>query len=290
MSRPTRPASPPQPKRPASYEARILLFGGALFMASCETEAPTSEAGAAPAATTEQPAAPPTTPAEAEPKGPRVAPAVDSRVAASHVLVSWQGAVGARPNITRSKAEAQNRAQEALSLLKDGKSFKEVAKGWSDDSTGPRGGSLGGFGHGTMVEPFEKALRQLQIGELSGLVETPFGYHIIRRDAVQEVHVAHLLVTWSGAERAPPSVSRSQQEASARAQESLSQLVAGASWEETVRRYSDGPLSNDAGDLGWFGRGQLATALDDVAFNLDIGATSEVVETARGYHILRRLE
>lgn len=262
-----------------------------VLLLACAEE-PAATPATAPAEATPPVETPAQTPTSASPttEGPRVPAAAGARMAASHILVSWRGAVGARPNVTRDQAEAKTRAEEALALVKGGKSFAEVAKGWSDDSTGPRGGSLGGFGRGTYVEAFENTVSSLGVGEVSGLVETQFGYHIIRRDPVLEVHVAHLLVTWRGAERAPPGVARSREEAKARVEAAVAQLQAGKPWEEVVRTTSDGPLSNDAGDLGWFGRGQLATPLDEAAFNLDINAVSDVVETARGFHVLRRIE
>jgi peptidyl-prolyl cis-trans isomerase SurA len=211
-------------------------------------------------------------------------------MAASHVLVTYTGAVGALPNITRSRDEARTRAEEAGARILAGEDFSEVAKLYSDDSTGPRGGSLGGFGKDTMVAPFEAALAALQVGEVSGLVETPFGFHVIRRDPVLELHAKHLMVTWAGAERAPTGIGRSKEEARTRIQDVKAHLAAGEPWDEVARRYSDDPLKEFGGDLGWFARGQLAPTLDSVAFDLDIGATSDILETPLGYHILYRVE
>ncbi len=231
--------------------------------------------------------APTPTPVEAL---PRVPSPNTTRMAASHVLVSYAGAVSALPNVTRSREEARARAEEVRGKLLAGADFEETAKAWSDDSTGPRGGSLGGFMEGTMVAPFEAAVKGLAVGKLSEIVETPFGYHVIRRDPLVEVHARHLLVTWSGAERAPTGVSRSKEVAKARAEEAAALLASGTAWPEVVRKYSDSPLKEDAGDLGWFGRGQLAPALDTAAFDLDIGAASGVIESPRGFHILQRVE
>lgn len=251
-----------------------------LVFAACSS----SEEAPAPEPAVEAPAA------EAPPPGPRVPPTTDRRFAARHVLVSWSGAVNALPNVQRTREEARARAEEARGKVLAGTDFAQVARAWSDDSTASRGGDLGGFEAGTMVAPFEAALRELRVGEVSRVVETPFGFHVIERLALQEVRCAHLVVTWKGAERAPGTVTRSQAEAKARVAEALGKARAGEPWEALVAAYSDGPMKDEGGDLGWFGPGQLAAPLDKAAFDLDIGQVSELVETARGYHLLKRLE
>ena len=160
----------------------------------------------------------------------------------------------------------------------------------SDDASGKRGGSLGAFGPGKMVEPFEKAVAALPVGGLSEVVETPFGFHVIRRDEVVEVHCAQLMVGFAGAEKPLPGASRSKEDARKRIEAAKAELDGGGDWKVVVRKYTDGPLKDDGGDLGWFARRQLMPTLDEVAFDLDIGATSEVVESPAAFHLVRRLE
>jgi hypothetical protein len=223
----------------------------------------------------------------------RVPSTTEHRFAARHILISWQGAVGALPNVSRTRDEARARAGEVAAKIKSGSDFAELAKAYSDDSTGPRGGSLGGFEAGTMVAPFEAAIKTLKVGEVSGLVETPFGFHLIKREALTEIHVAHLLVSWAGAANAPKGVTRSKEEARARATEAHDKALAtpdSNAWIDVVRGYSDAPLKDDGGDLGWMAPGQMADVLDKAAFDLDAGAVSTVIETPVGFHVLRRLE
>lgn len=77
--------------------------------------------------------------------------------------------------------EKMSLAQEILDKIKKGESFSKLAEQYSIDGSRRRGGDLGEFGRGMMVRPFEEAAFKLQVGEVSGIVKTEFGYHIIKR-------------------------------------------------------------------------------------------------------------
>lgn len=95
------------------------------------------------------------------------------------------------------RAAARAEAERVLAELRAGGDFTVLARRHSDDtSTRDDGGDLGWFRRGMMVRPFEEAVYALRSGETSELVETTFGYHVIRLDRVRasERRARHILI------------------------------------------------------------------------------------------------
>jgi peptidyl-prolyl cis-trans isomerase C len=101
------------------------------------------------------------------------------QVRASHILITPKtDEAGADPN--QEKAKAKAKTEDLLKQIKEGADFAALAKANSDCPSAASGGDLGFFGKGQMVPPFEKAAFALETGKVSDIVETRFGYHIIK--------------------------------------------------------------------------------------------------------------
>ena len=95
-------------------------------------------------------------------------------IVASHILCSSDGS---------SREEALEQVTALIAELESGADFADLAREHSACPSGRSGGDLGSFGRGMMVPEFEQAAFALEVGEVSGLVETNFGYHLIKRTA-----------------------------------------------------------------------------------------------------------
>lgn len=100
-------------------------------------------------------------------------------VRASHILLMYRGST--RSTATRTKEEARALIEDIERAIQAGEDFAELARKYSDCPSRTRAGDLGSFGRGQMVKPFEDAAFGLQVGKVSGVVETTFGYHLIQR-------------------------------------------------------------------------------------------------------------
>ena len=97
------------------------------------------------------------------------------QVNASHILIKVD------ENASEAqKAEARKKIQEVQQKLQKGEDFATLAKTYSEGPSAPQGGNLGYFRRGQMVKPFEDTAFKLKPGETSDIVETRFGYHLIK--------------------------------------------------------------------------------------------------------------
>lgn len=96
-------------------------------------------------------------------------------VKASHILIKTEENAD-----EKTVAEARKKIDAILAELKKGGDFAKIAKEKSEGPSGPNGGDLGYFGKGQMVKPFEEAVYKMKAGELSDVVKTKFGFHVIK--------------------------------------------------------------------------------------------------------------
>ncbi len=140
-------------------------------------------------------------------------------------------------------------------------------------------------------QPVITALKTMKSGDLKVATLSDDSAEVLflrnSTPGAQQVDVSHILVAYKGANSAPTTVTRTKEEALARAQDLKKQLAAGANFETLARAQSDGPSAKNAGNLGPITHGSLVPAFETVAFSEKQGVISDPVETPFGYHLIR---
>lgn len=221
-------------------------------------------------------------------KMPMVPPKMAKRplFAGAHILISYKGASKAKA--TRSKAEALKLAKDlAAKATKAPGTFTEMAKKHSEGPSGPTGGFLRIWPKGSMVPAFDAAIEKLKFEGISGPVETPYGYHVIKR--LQIFTGANILVAYKGAKRAKPTLARSKVDAQKQAKGILMKLRKDPKlFTKMVKESSDGPNKERGGELGVWWKGAPTPKFFQAVEKLEVDKFSEVVESPFGFHILLR--
>lgn len=205
-------------------------------------------------------------------------------IRASHILFQFPPNASSEDSLIVLKMALKVRAE-----TENGGSINELAVQYSDDpSAKVNKGDLGYFTSLQMVQPFEDAAYNLQVGQLSDPVLSSFGYHIIqvqdRQPNPGQVRVSHILVRFDAEDPT--------QEENARRK--ISDIYAeiqkeNTIWEDIVKTFSEDPATNQRGGiLPWFGVGNMIPEFEMAAFSLsEIGEVSPPLKTQYGYHILR---
>ncbi len=204
-------------------------------------------------------------------------------VKVSHIMM----AAGNTPD-EQDKAVA--RLDSIRRAIVDGSmSWGDAVKRYSiDRSSNNNNGSMGWMNPGRFPWPFEEAAYNTKVGEISGVVNSGYGIHIIhvdqRRQNPGEVEAAHILKL----------TARKSEEDAAKAKfqiDSIYNVVKAnpAAFNEVAKAESEDPGSRDkGGELGYFGPGMMVAQFDSVAFALNDGEISEPFKTSYGYHIIYR--
>ena len=188
-------------------------------------------------------------------------------------------------------SEKQQRAAQVLELARSGEDFAELAKQYSEGPTGPRGGDLGSFTRGRMVKPFEDAAFSLNEGEISDIVESQFGFHIIKLEKIEPAHT-RTLEEVKDEIAAQLQAQKSSELAFTQATEAYESIILAGSMDKFSQK-SDIPVvqtdffpRNSPGKSG-SSVGMISDpAFLNAAFSLNRGELSSLVETPLGYAII----
>lgn len=214
-----------------------------------------------------------------------------SKCTVQHILVRFAGAESCPDSIVRTRQEALARTERILSEVRNPEvSFPVAAREYSEDhATALNGGYVGTFMRGTMHPEFERVAFSLREGEISDIVETSFGFHIIRRTSADRIRVAHILITYSGTGELVEAA-RSREQALQRAMDVAFRARQGEDFAMLAREFSDDAQSaGRGGGLPPIRRGHTVPEFEDTAFRLQPGQTSDVVETIYGFHVIKRI-
>jgi peptidyl-prolyl cis-trans isomerase SurA len=177
-------------------------------------------------------------------------------------------------------------AEVILGKVKAGEDFALLAKNYSDDATGANGGDLGWFNKGDMVPAFEAAAFALEPGQVSDIVETQYGYHIIKvtEKKGNRVRASHILFMFQPTEE-------DIQKSKVLADSVYQALEQGASFDTLAAEYSDDQsTAPEGGDLGWYASDELSSEFKDAIAGLEPGQFSEPALSRYGYHILKLID
>ena len=207
-------------------------------------------------------------------------------VNASHILVMVPK--NSTPEVEDEKLK---RIEEIRKEIIAGKDFNEAAVEYSEDPSAKNNkGSLGYFTAFQMVVPFENAAFTTPVGEISAPVRSAYGYHILKVHDVRanqgEILVAHIMKMFP--QNVTPEIKSNLK---AQIDSIYAELKNGADFAELARTKSDDKRSaQQGGEMPWFSSGRMIPEFANPAFALkNTGDISEPIETAFGYHIIKKL-
>ncbi len=182
------------------------------------------------------------------------------------------------------------RAEEVLAQLRQGADFAKLAVAYSDAPDALQGGAMGWHSRDRLPDLYAKALDGLKPGEVSGIIRSPAGFHLIkligRRGGgapamVEQTHARHILVKTSEIVSAA--------DAKRKLENLRERIIHGADFGELARLNSDDPSSVKGGDLGWIYPGDTVPAFEREMNSLKVGEVSQPFETPFGWHIVQVL-
>ncbi len=201
----------------------------------------------------------------------------------SHIMIANHG-----EGIER---EAQKTRLDSIrTAILNGSDFAELARRFSIDRSVVRnGGHMGYITAAKFPYTFEDAAYTTPVGQISPVIETPFGYHIVkvnaRRPARGQVLVEHILKLTQGLTDTEAAAKKAQIDSIANV------LANGADFAAVAAVESEDPGSKrNGGKLQWFGTGMMVPEFETASFDLKKGEISAPVKTAYGYHLIHKLD
>ena len=195
----------------------------------------------------------------------------------SHIMVSPV------PNQDR-QTEARKKATAILERLRNGEDFAELARVHSEDpGSGPRGGDLGFFAKGDMVSEVESVVYSMVPGEISDVVQSEFGFHVLKMEEVQgsRVRARHILFA----------VQPSEADAVAAYQKAVKlyeRIQAGEDFAELAKTESDHEeTGKSGGKLGNYTEDQPPPGFASILSTMYLGSVSKPVRTEFGWHLVK---
>lgn len=209
-------------------------------------------------------------------------------ISASHILISVSPDADPKDSLA-----AYKKISDIRQRVVKGEDFKKLAQEFSQDPSAKfNGGSLGYFTSLQMVYPFENAAYNTPKGEVSQIVRTRFGYHILkvadRRASQGEVKVAHIMLRATSGMPADDSLA-----VKSKIDELYNKLKSGGDWNTLCSQFSDDQGSKGSGgELPLFGVGAIGVpTFENAAFGLkNPGDIATPVQTPYGWHIIKLIE
>jgi peptidyl-prolyl cis-trans isomerase SurA len=187
--------------------------------------------------------------------------------------------------------QRRRKALAALSELRRGTNFAQVAATYSDAPDATQGGNLGWRASARLPALFLESLDKLQPGEVSDILRSPNGFHIVKllerrgkaaAQGIQQTKVRHILL------RAREGLSEA--EARDRLQRLRERIVGGTDFAELARLHSEDASASKGGDLGWVAAGDTVPEFERVMNQLRDKEVSQPIQTPFGWHLVQVLE
>ena len=183
------------------------------------------------------------------------------------------------------------RAAEVLLQLRAGGDFAKLAVSFSDATDALQGGAMGWKARDRLPEIYAQALDGMKLGEVSGVLRSPAGFHVIKLldlrgggapALVEQTHARHILVKTNEIV--------SEADAKRKLVNLRERILAGSDFGELAKLNSDDSSAVNGGDLGWLQQGDTVPEFEQMMSSLKAGETSPSFKTTFGWHLMQVLE